>query len=250
MSRDENAVARDRSPAYYAGGNTLLGDWKTLLHPPYTLWHLSYVVIGASLAPRVDVTRLLATLLAFFLAVGVSAHAFDELAGRPLRTRISDRALWVTAVAGLFGAVVIGAAGITRIGWELAAFIVVGALLVPAYNLEWFGGTVHTDAGFAAAWGAFPLLTAYFAQAERLDGAALLAAAGAFALTAAQRILSTPARHLRRRVRRVEVTVETVDGEQQQLDDSALLRPLERTLRALVWTVTLFAASLAVARLT
>ena len=59
-----------------------------LLHPPYTLWHLSYVAIGATLAPRFDGGRLVATLLAFFLAVGVCAHALDELHGRPLRTTI------------------------------------------------------------------------------------------------------------------------------------------------------------------
>ena len=56
--------------------------------PPYTAWHLSYVVIGASLAPHVYPTRLWATLAAFFLAVGVAAHALDELHGRPLGTAI------------------------------------------------------------------------------------------------------------------------------------------------------------------
>ena len=41
-----------------------------------------------------------------------------------------------------------------------------------ASNLEWFGGLVHTDFGFAAAWGAFPVLTAYVAQAEGLSAGA------------------------------------------------------------------------------
>src|SRR5580658_4580118 len=68
-------------------------DWWTLLHPPYTAWHLAYVVIGASLVTHPNVTRLVATVLAFFAAVGVAAHALDELHGHPLRTRISNRAL-------------------------------------------------------------------------------------------------------------------------------------------------------------
>ena len=74
--------------AFYAARPGGWRDWWNLLHAPYTAWHLSYVVIGAALAPHVDVSRLVATLLAFFLAVGIAAHALDELRGRPLRTRI------------------------------------------------------------------------------------------------------------------------------------------------------------------
>ena len=61
-------------------------DWLTLLHPPYTVWHLSYVAIGAAVAGHLVLWRLGGTLLAFFLAVGIGAHALDELHGRPLRT--------------------------------------------------------------------------------------------------------------------------------------------------------------------
>ena len=75
-------------PAYYAARPGGWRDWWTLLHPPYTAWHLSYVVIGACLAPQVSLAPLLATLVAFFLAVGLAAHALDELNGRPLQTRI------------------------------------------------------------------------------------------------------------------------------------------------------------------
>src|ERR1019366_1552641 len=80
-------------PAYYAARPGGWRDWWTLLHPPYTAWHLAYVVIGACLAPRVSLSALVATLIAFFLAVGLAAHALDELNGRPLQTRISSPAL-------------------------------------------------------------------------------------------------------------------------------------------------------------
>jgi len=56
---------RPTRPAFYAARSGGWRDWWTLLHPPYTAWHLSYVVIGASLAPRVDTGRLVATLLAY-----------------------------------------------------------------------------------------------------------------------------------------------------------------------------------------
>jgi hypothetical protein len=239
-----------RRPAYYAsarpGG---WHDWWTLLHPPYTGWHLAYVVIGASLAPHVDISRLVATLLAFFAAVGLSAHALDELHGRPLRTGIPRATLVAVAVVGLAVAVGLGVAGVARVGWVLVPFIVAGPVLVVAYNAELFGGVVHTDAGFAMAWGAFPLLTAYAAQAGGLGLAAVLGAVGAFALSYAQRSLSTPARMLRRQVADVHGAMTLTDGTVRAVDDEVLRAPLERALRAMSWGVMALAAAVAVARL-
>src|SRR5580692_1228773 len=184
----------ENRPAFYAARPGGWRDWWTLLHPPYTAWHLSYVVIGASLAPHVALSRLLATLLAFLCAVGFAAHALDELHGRPLGTRIPTSALVSVTVVGLVGAVGLGIAGISRVGWTLIPFLVLGPLLVLAYNLELFGGLVHTAVGFALAWGSFPVFVAYVAQTGRVAVAPLIAAAGTFALSAAQRQLSTPAR--------------------------------------------------------
>lgn len=236
-------------PAYYAASSGGWRDWWTLLHPPYTAWHLSYVVVGAALAPHVSLTPLLATLIAFFLAVGLAAHALDELNGRPLHTRIPAPALVTVTAVGLAGAVALGAAGVARAGWALLPFMIVGPVLVIAYNAELFGGIIHTDLGFAAAWGAFPVLTAYAAQTGRLALAPVLAAAAALALSAAQRRLSTPARTLRRRSVRVEGRITLADGQVTAVDQQALLAPLEGALRAMSWGLVLFAAALAIARL-
>jgi hypothetical protein len=236
-------------PAYYAAGPGPLRDWWTLLHPPFTAWHLSYVVLGAMLAPEVRLDRLVAALIAFFLAVGLAAHALDELHGRPLRTAISRSALICVTVAGLAGAVALGAIGITRVGWGLLPFMIIGPLLVVGYNAELFGGLIHTDLGFAAAWGAFPALTGYVAEAGRLAVAPVVAAGAAMALSAGQRHLSTPARMLRRRTSNVTGSITLTSGEVTSLDASRLLEPLERALRSLSWGVVLLAAALATARL-
>jgi hypothetical protein len=235
-------------PAYYAARPGGWRDWWTLLHPPYTAWHLSYSVIGAALAPQVQASRLIATVLAFFLAVGLAAHALDELRGRPLRTRIPSAALVAVVAAGLLGALALGVAGVTRVGWPLIPFMVAGPILVIGYNAELFGGIMHTDFGFAAAWGAFPVLTGYAAQAGSLGVAPVLAAAGAFALSAAQRRLSTPARMLRRRAPRVEGSI-TLGGRTMPITTETLIQPLEGALRATSWATILLAAALAVARL-
>ena len=238
------------APAFYAARKT---GWRrdlwALLHPPYTAWHLSYVLIGASLAPTVNIVRLVATLLAFLLAVGVSAHALDELRGRPLQTRLPAGLLWAAAVIGLGGAVVIGIAGVSVLGPWLLPFIALGVFFVFAYNLELLRGRVHGDFWFALSWGAFPVLTAYFAQTGRLSLAAFGAAAAGYALSYAQRMLSTPARLLRRRSRSVAGTVTMNDGSQVSLDQPTLLRPLERALGAASWGVVALGVALVTSRL-
>jgi voltage-gated potassium channel Kch len=236
-------------PAYYAARPGGWRDWWTLLHPPYTAWHLSYVVIGAALAPRVSVSHLLYTVAAFFLAVGVAAHALDELNGRPLRTSIPGWALITAAVVSLAGAVGLGVYGITQTGWILLPFMVAGPVLVVAYNAELFGGIIHNDLGFAAAWGAFPALTGYAAQDGTLGLAAIGGAAAALALSAAQRRLSTPARSIRRRAVEVRGTITLADGSTAPIGPDLILTPLEGALRAMSWGLILLAAAMAVARL-
>ncbi len=236
-------------PSFYAARPGGWRDWWTLLHPPYTAWHLAYVVVGACLATHVNLTRMIATLLAFFFAVGLAAHALDELHGRPLRTRIPGGALVAVAGIGLGGAFALGIAGIVQVGPALIPFLVVGPVLVVGYNFELFGGVIHNDVGFAASWGAFPVLTAYVAQTGRLALAPIIAAVGAFALSVAQRALSTPARLLRRRATDVSGAIVLADGQTVPVGRAVLLAPLEQALRAMSWAVVLLAAAVAVARL-
>ena len=185
-------------PAFYALRSGGWRDYVTLLHPPYTLWHLSYAALGAAVAPHVKWWLLGWTILAFFLAMGIGAHALDELQGRPLRTQISDRMLQLLAAWSIVGAVVVGvhAALVTTL-W-LLVFIAFGAFVVVAYNLELFGGRLHSPLWFAGTWGAFPALTAYFASAQTIRPDAVLVAAFALVTSLAQRRLSTDVRLARR----------------------------------------------------
>jgi hypothetical protein len=219
-----------------------------VLHPPYTAWHLSYVLIGASMAPRFHLERLAATLIAFGLAVGIGAHGLDELRGRPLGTEIPSAVLATVSAAAIAGAVVLGALGIDQVGWGLAVFIVVGVALVVTYNLELWGGRLHNGTMFALGWGSFPLLTAYYAQAATIRPAAVAAAAFAFGLSRAQRELSMEAREVRRRVVAVEGERTYSDGSRRPISHASLLRPLERALVALSWSTCLLGVSLVLAR--
>ena len=216
-------------PAWYALERGGLRDYVTLLHPPYTLWHLSYVAAGAAIAPHFELDRMLWALVAFFLAMGVAAHALDELQGRPLRTRIPSGVLVALAAVTLVAACAIGIGAARAWGWWLLVFVAIGAVAVPAYNLEL---ALHTDWGFALLWGALPALTGYFVEAQNLRIEALVIAAYAFLLSLAQRTLSTPVR----RARREHATTDGVET-------------LERTLRLLTWASVALAVALVSARL-
>ena len=191
-------MSSDARPAFYALRPGSWRDYVTLLHPPYTLWHLSYVALGATLAPHMKWALLGWTTLAFLLALGIGAHALDELQGRPLRTEIPSPLLVVLAVVSIAGACAIGIAVAATSTWWLLAFVGVGAFVVVAYNLELFGGAFHSDLWFGLAWGAFPVLTASFASAERLRADAVAGALAALLLSLAQRALSTDVRRARR----------------------------------------------------
>jgi hypothetical protein len=237
-------------PAFYALAPGGWRDYVTLLHPPYTAWHLSYVAIGACLAPEVNEGRLGAAAAAFFLGLGVSAHALDELKGRPLATRIPEPVLVGLTIVPLAGAVGIGIAGAISFDPWLLLFVATGAVLVPVYNLELFGGAIHNSVGFALAWGAFPLLTGYFACAGTISWEALLAGCYAALTSYVQRVLSTPVRHVRRRVAAVTGTIELHDGRREPLTRESLAATQERSLKLLAAANVSLAAALLVLRLT
>ena len=222
-----------KRPAFYAlPGTKGWQDYLNLLHVPYTLWHLAYVVLGATISPSFHLDRLVGTLLAFFLAVGIASHSLDELNDRPLSTKIPPVVLVSLAIVSMAGAVALGVvAGILESRW-IFAFVAFGGFIVVFYNLGLWDNRFHTDFWFAFSWGAFPVLTSYWVNASRLDFAAVLLAMGCFFLTLAQRTLSTPVRTIRRKSLKVEGYVELADGERLNLDgDSIILVPE----RALVW---------------
>ena len=236
-------------PAFYA---LRPGGWRdlvTLLHPPYTAWHLSYVALGAAAAPLLHGSRLVAALAAFFLAVGISAHALDELHGRPLGTRLTSRTLVALAAVSLGGAVAIGVAGAIVVSPLVIPLVVAGALLVPAYNLELGRGRFHNDVWFALAWGGFPAFTGYFANALTVRPAGVLVSAACCLLSVAQRRLSTPARELRRRTAALSGEQRLRDGRVVELTPGTVAGPLEGALSALWMALVLLAAGLVAVRL-
>lgn len=236
-------------PAWYALERGGWRDYVTLLHLPYTAWHVSYVVIGGCLATAVAWERLGAAAVAFALAVGIGAHALDELRGHPLRTTIPSGVLVGLAAVSIAAACAIGLVGAATFEPWLALLVPIGVFLVLAYNLELVGGRFHTDLWFGLAWGAFPLLCGYAAVAGTIDDVALLGAAFATLLSLAQRALSSHVRHVRRRVRAVRGELELADGRREVLDARSLTLAAETALRLLAAATVVLAAALVAVRL-
>ena len=233
-------------PAFYGRTGRPWGDVLTLLHPPYTAWHLSYIVFGASIASDLDLLRLAGTLAAFFLGTGIAAHALDELHSRPLGTRLSSSALLGLAVGGLVGSMTVAVAGAFIISPWTLAWAAVGTLLAVGYVLEWHR-MLHTDLAFGLSWGGFPVLVGFWAQTEQISLAALLVALIATLLSLAQRGLSKPARYLRRNALDAHVQVEGPTGV-ERWSREYLLATWERPLKLLAAATLTLAMGLLIVR--
>jgi hypothetical protein len=234
-------------PAFYGRTGTTWGDLLTVLHPPYTAWHLSYVVFGATLATELDVLRLAGTLTAFFFGTGVAAHALDEWHSHPLGTRFGSATLLALSAGGITASMAVAVAGAFVISPWVLAWAAAGALLAMGYTLEWHR-LLHTDLTFGLAWGGFPVLVGHWAQTEQVSLAALVIALAATLLSLAQRTLSKPARFVRRNALDASVTFEGPAGI-ERWPRNRLLATWELPLKLLSAAAVTLATGLLVMRL-
>lgn len=239
-------------PAWYIirSSNRLWAKYLNLLHPPYLTLHLSFIVLGAALAPDLHYWRLGAMLVAFALAMGVASHALDLCRGDPLKLAIPRRQLLIVAVLSALAAVGIGVAT----AWVLSApwfllFVAFGVFQMAAYNLEWFDGAFHTDASFAIFWGVFPFLTGYITQSATFSWPLVLGMVFCYAVSRIQRVLSTRARFVRRRISRVAgYYYSEHEGQEMptEIRREWLLAPEETALAWLCFTIPVLAVLLLV----
>lgn len=230
-------------PSWYSRDrHDAISEFINLLHPPYTLWHLSYVLIGIAMSPVIHIDRSIAVIIAFFLGLGIGAHALDETMGNPLRTRVSKKFLYIVGFASLSLAILIGLYYAIVVSILILPFVIVESFFAVTYNLEMFKKRFHSDLVFALSWGAIPFLTAYFVNSLSISPAAIVMAAGIGMLTFVQRTLSTQARLFRRKIKPV-LTLNLENGESVPVTSQQLISPVEKSLKAL--TIMIFVISLA-----
>lgn len=151
-----------------------------LLFLPYTGMVLSFSVIGAMLAHPVHWDRVLATVIIFFLGLGIGAHALDAVGSKgtkPWGRVFSERGLWRAALSSIAAAYLIAIYYMIFFVPLLWIVALLEGFFVFAYNLEWFRGRFHTDGWFAFSWGGLPVLAGYILQTNSISAAALAVAA-------------------------------------------------------------------------
>jgi hypothetical protein len=192
-------------PTWYSGGDTWLGEAWTMLHPPYTLMVLGFVITGAAISPRFSWTILVPTVIAYALALGIGAHFLDQLPGMGSRyvRHWPSWALWLVGLGGVATGVIIGVAGaLLVLGPPFLVLVGVQGVCALGYPLApLFGGVLHRDSIFAVSWGSLPFLTSFYAQSREFSLVSLLLAAAFGVLAVIEIRVSKRSREARRRAR-------------------------------------------------
>jgi hypothetical protein len=233
--------------SWYTVSGGHVQDFITLLHPPYTLWHLSYVVLGIAISPVIRPDRSIAVVIAYFLGLGIGAHALDESAGNPLKTKFTKKNLYIMGVLGLGSAIAIGIYYTLTVSLLLSLFIVAETFFALVYNLELLQKRFHTSLVFALSWGSIPLLTSFYVNSLVITPVAALMAVAVGLLTLVQKTLSLQVRTMRRNHPPIKALM-FEDGNTLPVSTLDLISPSETSLKLLVLTVFLFAVALVAGR--
>ncbi|HXQ93225.1 MAG TPA: hypothetical protein VN739_09500 [Nitrososphaerales archaeon] len=239
-----------QKPSWYSlDGRGTLSDIVNLIHPPYTLWHLSYIVIGIALSPVIHADRSIAVLVSYFLGLGIGAHALDETMGNPLQTKLSKGRLYLIGFSSLTAAISIGLYYVFTVSLLILPIILAEVFFALAYNLEAFDKRFHNTFVFALSWGVLPFFTGYFINSLSLSVGVLAASVGIGLLTYVQRTLSLQARSIRRNIKSPIQKLKLENGEEINVTGKDLISPAEKSLKALTLMIFVFAIALLLQKL-
>jgi hypothetical protein len=242
--------------AWYAQSGSKIRELYTVLHLPYTSMVLSYVLIGAVLSPTLFVDRLGLTVLAYFLGLGISAHALNELNARHWGTALGKRDLEIAFLSPLIAALCIGAYGVYVLYHAdgellhpsvLLVFIVLETFFLFAYNLNYSKGKFHNDISFAFSWAFLPFLTSYYVNSLTVTIGSVLIGLSLAATAMIEINLSRWCKDFRRRSNVKEIRFE--DDTFLRSTTEGLIENPEKALKLIVIAVDLLGIGLLIRRL-
>ena len=218
---------------------------------------LSYVLIGADLSPTLFLDRLCFTLAAYFLGLGISAHALNELNTRHWGVALTKTDLEIAFLLPLLGALSIGLYGVNVMYHVsngnllpptiLVLFIILETFFLFAYNLNYASGRFHNDLAFAFSWALLPFLTSYFVHSLTITAGAVLVGLALAATAMIEINLSRWCKNFRRRTNMTEIKFE--DGTLLPISTPVLIRNPEKALKLIVVVVDLLGIGLLAVRL-
>ena len=148
-----------------------------MLFLPYTGMCISFSVIGSLLSTSTLAwDRVIAIIIIYFAALGISAHAADSMGSKnkPWGDRFSNKELLLMVVCGLVVAYGIGTYYIIFYVPLLLPVAILEGFFLIAYNYEIWNGFFHNNVWFAISWGSMPLLAGYIMQTNSLLNISIL----------------------------------------------------------------------------
>jgi hypothetical protein len=154
-----------------------------MLFLPYTGMCISFTIIGSMLSESIAWDRALSIFIIYFLGLGVSAHAADNLGSKKIKpwgNFFSTFELRLMVMGGLSVSYLLGIYYIIIFVPLLSIIAIIEGFFLFAYNFELFNGFFHNNFWFAISWGSLPLLAGFVIQTNSISILSLIASIVAF----------------------------------------------------------------------
>jgi hypothetical protein len=207
-----------------------------MLFLPYTGMCISFTIIGSMLSESIAWDRVLSIFIIYFLALGVSAHAADNLGSKKIKpwgNYFSTFELRLMVIGGLSVSYMLGIYYIITFAPLLLFIAIIEGFFLFAYNFELFNGLFHNNFWFAVSWGALPLLAGFVIQTNSISVLSLISSIMAFFVAYTEIRISRKYKELKR-------------NPQDVVDCNA--EKLERSLKVISLLTISFAVLLTVCR--
>src|ERR671910_1044091 len=173
-----------------------------MLFLPYTGMCVSFTIIGSMLSESIQWDRVLSIFVIYFLALGVSAHAADNLGSKKIKpwgSFFTAFELKLMVIGGLFVSYVLGIYYIITFVPLLLIIAIIEGFFLFAYNFELFNGFFHNNFWFAISWGSLPLLAGFVIQTNSISILSLIASIIAFLVAYVEIRISRKYKELKRK---------------------------------------------------
>jgi hypothetical protein len=172
-----------------------------MLFLPYTGMCISFTIIGSMLSESIAWDRVLSIFIIYFLALGVSAHAADNLGSKKIKpwgNYFSTFELRLMVIGGLSVSYMLGIYYIITFAPLLLFIAIIEGFFLFAYNFELFNGLFHNNFWFAVSWGALPLLAGFVIQTNSISVLSLISSIMAFLVAYTEIRISRKYKELKR----------------------------------------------------
>lgn len=172
-----------------------------MLFLPYTGMCISFTIIGSMLSESIAWDRVLSIFIIYFLALGVSAHAADNLGSKKIKpwgNYFSTFELRLMVIGGLSVSYILGIYYIITFAPLLLFIAIIEGFFLFAYNFELFNGLFHNNFWFAVSWGALPLLAGFVIQTNSISVLSLISSIMAFLVAYTEIRISRKYKELKR----------------------------------------------------